>query len=102
MTSDREPQHDAALHDDDLAPDLSGDLGTSSERTDPSRGVEGTGTPASAQGSTSGATETHPGEEIPEVHPVQPGDPTGELDENPAEVPSHVSDPTRNPGHSHG
>jgi hypothetical protein len=91
-----------SLHDDDLAPDLSGDLGTSSARTDPSDGVEGTGTPASAQGSTSGATPTHPGEEIPEVHPVQPGDPAAELDANPAEAPAHVSDPTRNAGHSHG
>ena len=34
------------------------------------------------------------------MHPVEPGDPAGELDENPAEVPSHVSDPARNPGHS--
>jgi hypothetical protein len=104
VPSDREPQPEdrGPLQDDDLAPDLSGDLGTSSERTDPSGGVQGTGTPASAQGATSGATETHPGEEIPEVHPVQPGDPAVELDENPAEVPSHVSDPARNPGHSHG
>ncbi|MGZ5416887.1 MAG: hypothetical protein ACXWDI_06885 [Nocardioides sp.] len=87
---------------DDLTPDRSGDLGTSSERTDPSEGIEGTGTSASSRGSTSGATATHPGEEIPEVHPVEPGVPVGELDENPAEVPSHVSDPARNPGHSHG
>jgi hypothetical protein len=101
VTSEREPEHET-LHDDDLAPDLSGDLGTSSERTDPAEGVEGTGTPASAQGSTSGATATHPDEEVPQVHPVQPGDPASELDENPAEVPSHVSDPASNPGHSHG
>lgn len=107
MTSERQPdpqedgQERASLHDDDLAPDLSGDLGTSSERTDPSHGVEGTGTLASSQGRTSGATETHPDEEVPEVHPVQPGDPADELDENPAEVPSHLSDPSRNPGHSH-
>lgn len=101
MTQANEPQH-SALEDDTLAPDLSGDLGISSERTDPSEGVEGTGTLASAQGSTSGATPTHPGEEIPQMHPVQPGDPAAELDENPAEVPGHVSDPTTNPGHSHG
>ena len=105
MTSEQEPggpESTDPLHDDDLAPDLSGDLGTSSERTDPDGPVEGTGTLASAQGSTSGATETHPGEEIPQVHPVRPGDPDSELDENPADVPSHVSDPARNPGHSHG
>ena len=99
MTSDRTPE---PLHDDDLAPDLSGDLGTSSERTDPDTGVEGTGSPASAQGRTSGATATHPGEDVPQVRPVEPGDPEDELVENPAEVPSHVSDPSRNPGHSHG
>ena len=77
------------IQDDELAPDLSGDLGTSSERTDP-------------DGRTSGATATHPGEAIPEVHPVQPGDPADELEENPADVPGHVSDPARSPGHSHG
>ena len=102
MPSERGRQDDGPLHDDDLTPDLSGDLGTSSERTNPSEGVEGTGTLASSQGSTSGATETHPDEEVPQVRPIQPGDPAGELDENPAEVPSHVSDPSRNPGHSHG
>jgi hypothetical protein len=77
------------IQDDELTPDLSGDLGTSSERTGP-------------DGRTSGAAATHPGEDIPEVHPVEPGVPAGELDENPAEVPSHASDPARNAGHSHG
>ena len=90
------------IQDDELSPDLSGDLGTSSERTDPSRGVEGTGSMASSQGSTNGATPTHPGEEIPEVHPVEPGLPEEELTENPADVAPHESDPAGNPGHSHG
>ena len=77
------------LHDDDLAPDLSGDLGTSSERTGP-------------DGRTSGAVPTHPGEEVPEVHPVEPGVPSDHVEENPDEVASHESDPARSPGHSHG
>lgn len=87
---------------DDLAPDLTGDLGTSSGRADPSDGVEGTGSMASSRGSTSGATPTHPGEDVPEVHPDEPGVPADELEENPADVASHRSDPSRNPGHTHG
>lgn len=90
------------LQDDDLTPDLSGDLGTSSERTEPDHGVEGTGTLASSQHRSSGATETHPGEAVPEVHPVEPGVPEDELEENPADVAPQESDPTGNPGHSHG
>lgn len=86
---------------EELAPDLSGDLGVSSGRTTMS-GIEGTGTLASAQGRTDGASPTHPGEELPRHLHDEPGVPAGELTENPAEVPSHESDPASHPGHSHG
>lgn len=87
---------------EDLAPDLSGDLGVSSERVDPDGGVQDTGTTGSAQGRTSGATPTYPDEEIPTPDTTEPGVPRDELAENPAEVPSHPFDPAKNPGHSHG
>lgn len=78
---------------------LAGDMGISSERTGPYRGVENTGTLASAQGRTDGASDMTPGplEPIDEVHRQ-----AQQAEENPADVPNHVSDPTRNPGHSHG
>lgn len=49
---------------DDLTPDLSGDMGVSSERVDPEGGVQDTGTTGSTKGRTSGATPTHPDEEV--------------------------------------
>lgn len=78
---------------------LAGDLGISSERTGGYEGVENTGTLASAQGRTDGASDMTPDplEPIEEVHRQQQ-----EVEENPEGVPNHVSDPTRNPGHSHG
>ena len=91
-------------HDDhvaeELVPDLSGEMGVSSERVDPEGGVQDTGTPGSAQGRTSGATPTHPGEEIPTPNTTTPGMPEDELEENPAEVPPHPFDTSRNPGSS--
>lgn len=95
---------DNAEQDDSLAPDVSGDLGTSSEWVDPTGGVQGTGSSSSTFGRTDGASPTHPGEEIPHVHKDRPGMPD-EDDEgavNSAEVPSQVNDPAKNPGHSHG
>ena len=83
---------------------LAGDLGTSSEWEGPFTGVEGTGTSASAQGRTDGDSPPRP-DEAGRAHA---GDPAAEADsdpvdsDNPADVPSHDSDPTRNPGHSHG
>lgn len=87
---------------DDLGPDLSGDMGVSSERVEAEGGIEGTGSPASTRGRTSGASPTHPDEDIPTPGTTEPGVPEDELTENPADVPSHPSDPARNPGHSHG
>lgn len=87
---------------EDLAPDLSGDMGVSSERVDPADGVEGTGTTGPTQGRTSGASPTYPDEEIPTPGTSTPGVPEDELTENPAEVPGHPLDPAKNPGHSHG
>ena len=86
---------------EELAPDLSGDMGVSSGRT-AMTGIEGTGTLASSRGRTDGASPTHPGEELPRHLHDEPGVPAGELTENPAEVPSHPSDPADHPGHSHG
>jgi hypothetical protein len=91
------------VQEDELAPDLSGDLGTSSERTDPQEGVQGTGTMASAQGRTDGATPTHPDDDVPQVRRDEPGIADQGAEPQPDnDVPSHVSDPARNPGHSHG
>lgn len=73
---------------EELTPDLSGDMGVSSERT--------------AGGRTSGTAPTHPDEEIPTPTTTTPGVPDDELTENPASVPEHPFDPARNPGHSHG
>ena len=103
----KDPDPTGHVGDDDhvaeeLAPDLSGDMGVSSERVDPRGGVQGTGTTGPTQGRTSGASPTYPDEEIPTPKTTTPGVPEDELDENPAEVPSHKSDPARNPGHSHG
>lgn len=77
---------------------LEGDLGISSERTGPAsetgsatEGIEGTGTVGSSTDSTDGTTT------------YSDAEPTGpEMDEtqNPAEVPSHESDPKSNPGTS--
>ena len=91
------------VQEDELAPDLSGDLGASSERVDPREGLQGTGTMASAQGRTDGATPTHPDEDVPQVHRDEPGiaDQGGEPQPD-NDVPSQVNDPARNPGHSHG
>ena len=73
---------------------LSGDLGVSSERTGPFEGVEGTGTSGSAQGRTDGDAETHPDDVRPssEVHRQEQ-----EVEENPAEVPSHAEVRAANP-----
>jgi hypothetical protein len=87
---------------DDLVPDLSGDMGVSSERVDPDGGVEGTGTTGSTQGRTSGAAPTYPDETVPTPGTTEPGRPREERDDNPADVPAHASDPASNPGHSHG
>jgi hypothetical protein len=91
------------VREDELAPNLSGDLGTSSERIDPHAGVQGTGTMASAQGRTDGASPTHPDEEVPHVHRDEPGIADQDVEPHPdTDVPSQVNDPARNPGHSHG
>ncbi|CAN5239407.1 hypothetical protein BH18ACT9_BH18ACT9_08690 [soil metagenome] len=81
---------------------LAGDLGLSSERQGPFEGIEGTGTLASAQGRTDGASPTHP-QSAGEAHEGDPAK-SADVDEerNPAEVHSHDSDPTDHPGHSHG
>lgn len=86
----------------ELAPDLSGDLGVSSERVDPTGGVQGTGSTGGARGRAAGTTPTHPGEDVPTPTTTEPGVPDAEREENTAEVPSHLIDPARNPGHSHG
>jgi hypothetical protein len=111
VTTDRDPDRESIerdgndpKQDDVLTPDVSGDLGTSSEWVDPTQGVQGTGSLASTHGRPSGASPTHPGEEVPQVHEDLPGMPEEE-DEgavNPAEFRSQVNDPARNPGHSHG
>ena len=77
---------------------LEGDLGISSERTGPAsetgsatEGIEGTGTVGSSVVSTDGTTtDTATDIEGPEMDETQ----------NPAEVPSHESDPKSNPGTS--
>ncbi len=78
---------------------LAGDLGVSSERADDFEGIEGTGTVGSAKGHTDGEVETYPDQVVPteEVHRQEQ-----EVEENPAGLGSHESDPTDNPGHSHG
>jgi hypothetical protein len=105
-TGAQDPDPTEHVRDDhvaeDLAPDLSGDLGVSSERVDPTGGVQGTGTTGPTQGRTAAATPTYPGEEVPTPRTTVPGVPDDELTENPADVPSHELDPERNPGHSHG
>jgi hypothetical protein len=109
VTTDRDPdlegtEPDDPQQDDALAPDVSGDLGTSSERVDPTEGVQGTGSLSSTYGRTAGASPAHPDEEVPRVHEDRPGMPDEE-DEgglNSADVPSQVNDPAKNPGHSHG
>lgn len=86
-------------------PGLRGDLGVSSEREgDRLEGIEGTGTLASAQHRTDGDSPTDP-ESAGLAHEGDPAkaadtDPVDAV--NPAEVPSHESDPSRNPGHTHG
>lgn len=87
---------------EELAPDLSGDLGVSSGRVDPTGGVQGTGSTGATQGRTDAMTPTYPDEEVPTPGTTEPGVPREELDHNPAEVPSHEVDISKNPGHSHG
>ncbi len=75
--------------------DLEGDMGVSSERTAEdadSDDVESTGSVGSATTGTDGS------------NPTVGGTAHSENDEssNPADVPSHESDPAKNPGHSHG
>jgi hypothetical protein len=97
---------------------LAGDMGLSSERTDGFEGVEGTGSAASAQGSTDGETPTtrveatkgpepadHPpdDDEAPdkpdETSPATHVDRTvGEVQPDPV-AHKHEFDPGRNPGH---
>lgn len=101
----KDPDPTGHVRDDDhvaeeLVPDLSGEMGVSSERVDPEGGVQDTGTTGPTQGRTSGATPTHPDEEIPTPNTTTPGMPEDELEENPAEVPPHPFDTTRNPGSS--
>ena len=101
----KDPDPTDHLHADEhaaeqLAPDLSGDMGVSSERVDPTGGVQGTGTTGPAQGRTSGMAPTYPDEEIPTPRTTTPGMPEDELEENPAEVPPHPFDTSRNPGSS--
>lgn len=72
---------------------LEGDMGVSSERpAEDAAGVEGTGSVGSATSGTDGHNPTTGG----------PANPPSDEAENPAEVPSHESDPAKNPGHSHG
>jgi len=73
---------------------LAGDLGVSSERTGPFEGVEGTGSSASTQGRTDGASETHPDQVEPsseEHRQVQ------EVEDNTAELRSHEEIRAANP-----
>ncbi|MGA9749364.1 MAG: hypothetical protein WBQ50_18070 [Nocardioides sp.] len=72
-------------------PGLAGDLGLSSERTDPAGGVQGTGTSASSQGRTHGA-EPPREEPVDEVHRQQQ-----EAEANTAELPSHDDIRAANP-----
>ena len=104
-TAEEEPREGVPepVQEDELAPDLSGELGISSERIDPREGVQGTGTLASAQGRTDGASPTHPQDEVPHVHRDEPGIAEQGVEPQPDnDVPSQVNDPSRNPGHSHG
>ncbi|MGI8901845.1 MAG: hypothetical protein ACR2HA_13140 [Nocardioides sp.] len=82
---------------------LAGDLGISSEREGPFEGIEGTGTLASAQDRTDGDSSMHP-DDAGLAHADDPARSPDAVDEetNPAELPSHDSDPSSHPGHSHG
>ena len=75
----REPDPTDHLHGDEhaaeqLAPDLSGDMGVSSERVDPTGGVEGTGTYNSdwirGQGTSTNVWRPFTGSPNPEVIPT--------------------------------
>ena len=87
---------------------LTGDMGLSSERADDFEGVEGTGSAASAQGSTEGEAPAMPDapDTDDEVHdkpdetsPVTDVDRTvGEVQPDPVSR-KHEFDPGRNPGH---
>ena len=101
---------------------LTGDMGLSSERTGPGgsapadSGVQSTGTHGSAAEGTYGVSNTGSDEDLAAAEDaLTPDDPqrgdgparatgidrtVGEA--NPAEVPPHEFDPTKNPGHSHG
>ena len=79
---------------------LDGDLGISSERTDPAGGIEGTGTVASAQGRTDGDSPTYPEGAPEEIEPQHRQDQEREVRPDPVAGQPH--DPSRNPGHSHG
>lgn len=73
---------------------LAGDMGVSSQRRTGYEGVEGTGSSASTQGRTDGASETHPDQVEPssEVHrQVQ------DEEENPATLRSHEDIRSANP-----
>lgn len=70
---------------------LAGDMGVSSERVDPTGGVQGTGTSASAQGRTHGA-EPDRGEPVETDHRQRQ-----EVEENSAELPSHDKVRAANP-----
>ena len=66
---------------------LAGDMGLSSERTDGYEGVEGTGSPASAQGHTDGESAPITAGVTPEAEPAdRPGDATDEGPDKPDET----------------
>jgi hypothetical protein len=98
---------------------LAGDMGISSERHGPFEGIEGTGSQASAAGSTDGESPTvaaRPGDErLPEEAPAVEGQPApdkpddtspatgvdrtvGEVAPDPVEH-HHPFDPSKNPRH---
>lgn len=106
---------------------LAGEMGVSSERTGPfgggdtaDEGIQGTGSHGSAAERTEGKMQTNPGgDDTVRQHTEEPAE-GPEMDDtqqeatqdwredqpaaesNTAEVPSHESDPSKNPGHSHG
>ncbi|MGH3444560.1 MAG: hypothetical protein ACRDPB_04220 [Nocardioidaceae bacterium] len=96
---------------------LEGDMGVSSERAGDFEGVESTGTQGSSAGRSEGSSPTHV--DVPDDPEAERLEPEGDVEEgggalpgsgldrtvgesNPARVPSHPSDPAKNPGHSHG
>ncbi|HET7387542.1 MAG TPA: hypothetical protein VFJ19_12850 [Nocardioidaceae bacterium] len=96
---------------------LEGDMGLSSERADDFEGIESTGTQKSSLGRAEGSSPTQvdvpddpeaerlePDEDVEEGGGAMPGSGVDRTvgESNPARVPSHRSDPAKNPGHSHG